>query len=58
MLIEQAAGNTAAVRKAIARVQQVCRHYDISPEPLTEQTIDLVLSERPAHVHTAGRPRP
>lgn len=58
MLIEQAAGNTAAVRKAIARVQQVCRHYDISPEFLTEQTIQHVLSDRPAHAYAAGRPRP
>lgn len=58
MLIERAAGNTAAVRKAISRVQQVCRSYDISPEPLTEQTIQLALSDRPAHADAAGRPRP
>ncbi|MER7817128.1 LysM peptidoglycan-binding domain-containing protein [Streptomyces sp. NPDC096153] len=56
MLIERAAGNTAAVRKAVSRVQQICRHYDISPEPLTEQTIQHVLSNRPAHAYAAGRP--
>lgn len=54
MHIEWAAGNTAGVRKAVARVQQVTRFYDISMEQLTEHAIDLVLSERPAPAH-AGR---
>ncbi|MCX4657333.1 LysM peptidoglycan-binding domain-containing protein [Streptomyces microflavus] len=46
MNIEWGAGNTAGVRKAIARLQQVARTYDISLEPVTEQLIDLVLSDR------------
>lgn len=46
MNIEWGAGNTAGVRKAIARLQQVVRTYDISLEPVTEQLIDLVLSDR------------
>ncbi|WP_329046800.1 hypothetical protein [Streptomyces sp. NBC_01422] len=50
MRIEWATGNTAGVRKAIARLQQVSRTYDISLEPLTEQMIDLVLSESPQQV--------
>ncbi|MCW2874808.1 LysM peptidoglycan-binding domain-containing protein, partial [Actinacidiphila oryziradicis] len=54
MNIEWAAGNTAGVRKAVSRVQQVTRSYDISMEMITEQTIDLVLSDRPAAAH-AGR---
>ncbi|MFF5893810.1 LysM peptidoglycan-binding domain-containing protein [Streptomyces globisporus] len=50
MNIEWGAGNTAGVRKAIARLQQVARTYDISLEPVTEQLIDLVLAD--------GRPVP
>ncbi|MEW2093666.1 LysM peptidoglycan-binding domain-containing protein [Streptomyces sp. NPDC006682] len=45
MHIEWATGNTLGVRKVIARLQQVARSYDISLEPLTEQTISLVLSD-------------
>lgn len=52
MNIEWGAGNTAGVRKAIARLHQVARTYDISLEPVTEQLIDLVLSDRPAPAHT------
>jgi len=55
MTIEWAAENTAGVRKAVARVQQVARSYDVSLEAITEQTIDLVTSpdrSEPAH---AGR---
>lgn len=48
MNIEWAISNTAGVRKAIARVQQIARTYDISLEPITEQLITLVLSESPA----------
>ncbi|WP_331736037.1 hypothetical protein OG333_38000 (plasmid) [Streptomyces anulatus] len=48
MNIEWGAGNTAGVRKAIARLQQVARTYDISLEPVTEQLIDLVLADRTA----------
>ncbi|MER8199212.1 hypothetical protein ABTY00_35405 [Streptomyces microflavus] len=47
MNIEWGAGNTAGVRKAITRLHQVARTYDISLEPVTEQLIDLVLSDRP-----------
>ncbi len=50
MRIEGATGNTAGVRKAIARLQRVSRTYDISLEPLTERMIDLVLSESPLQV--------
>ncbi|MFF4248913.1 hypothetical protein ACFYY2_31230 [Streptomyces sp. NPDC001822] len=49
MRIEWATGNTTGVRKAISRLQQITRTYDISLEPLTEQVIDLVLSEEPKH---------
>ncbi|MFH9118523.1 LysM peptidoglycan-binding domain-containing protein [Streptomyces globisporus] len=46
MNIEWGAGNTAGIRKAIARLQQIARTYDISLEPVTEQLIDLVLADR------------
>ncbi|MFF9690478.1 LysM peptidoglycan-binding domain-containing protein [Streptomyces sp. NPDC014623] len=49
MRIEWATGNTAGIRKAIARLQQITHTYDISLEPLTEQVIDLVLSKEPEH---------
>ncbi|MDX2404569.1 LysM peptidoglycan-binding domain-containing protein [Streptomyces microflavus] len=52
MNIEWGAGNTAGVRKAITRLQQIARTYDISLEPVTEQLIDLVLSDRPAPART------
>jgi hypothetical protein len=55
MTIEWAAENTAGIRKAVARVQQVARSYDMSLDTITEQTIDLVTSPdrtEPAH---AGR---
>ncbi|MCX4515951.1 LysM peptidoglycan-binding domain-containing protein [Streptomyces sp. NBC_01619] len=54
MHIEWTAQNTTGVRKAVARVQQITRTYDISMEPLTEQTIDLVLSDRQAPAHAGG----
>lgn len=50
MHIEWATGNTTGVRKAIARLQQITRTYDISLEPLTEQIITLVLSDAPQTV--------
>ncbi|MFE9968233.1 LysM peptidoglycan-binding domain-containing protein [Streptomyces sp. NPDC005525] len=53
MHIEWAVGNTTGVRKAIARVQQVARTYDISLEPATEQLITLVLSGSPSPAATA-----
>ncbi|MGW8782365.1 LysM peptidoglycan-binding domain-containing protein [Streptomyces sp. NPDC055796] len=46
--IEAAAGNTAAIRKTVARVQQMARTYDITLDTLTEDTINLVLSGRPS----------
>ncbi|WP_127361592.1 bacterial transcriptional activator domain-containing protein [Actinacidiphila soli] len=53
MTIEWAAENTTGVRKAVARVQQVARTYDMSLDTITEQTIDLVLSpDRPEPAHT------
>ncbi|MFI1458816.1 LysM peptidoglycan-binding domain-containing protein [Streptomyces roseus] len=51
--IESAAGNTAAIRKIIARLQQMARTYDITLDTLTEDTIDRVLSGRPSPT-TAG----
>jgi len=55
MTIEWAAENTAGVRKAVARVQQVARSYDISLEAITEQTIDLVTSpDRSEPAHAGG----
>ncbi|MFE5488966.1 LysM peptidoglycan-binding domain-containing protein [Streptomyces virginiae] len=51
--IEWAAGNPAAVRRTVARLQQMARIYDITLDSLTEDTINLVLSGRPSPV-TAG----
>ncbi|MEV6400960.1 LysM peptidoglycan-binding domain-containing protein [Streptomyces sp. NPDC051907] len=51
MHIERAAGNTSGVHKAIARVQHVTRANDVSVDPLTEQTIAHVLSDRQTPVH-------
>ncbi|KOU59213.1 LysM peptidoglycan-binding domain-containing protein [Streptomyces sp. IGB124] len=51
--IEWAAGNPAAVRRTVARLQQMARTYDITLDSLTEDTINLVLSNRPSPV-TAG----
>ncbi|WP_164835823.1 hypothetical protein [Actinacidiphila soli] len=53
MTIEWATENTAGIRKAITRVQQIARSYDMSLDTITEQTIDLVLSpDRPEPAHT------
>ncbi|XXZ47490.1 hypothetical protein AAGT00_00635 (plasmid) [Streptomyces cavourensis] len=57
MNIEWGAGNTAGVRKAIARLHQVARTYDISLEPVTEQLIDLVLSDQSGAARYARSPR-
>lgn len=48
--IEWAAGNPAAVRRTVARLQQMARTYDITLDSLTEDTINLVLSDRPSPV--------
>ena len=55
MTIEWAAENTAGIRKAVARVQQVARSYDISRDTITEQTIDLVTSSDRSEPAQAGR---
>ncbi|WP_405803442.1 hypothetical protein OG729_00200 [Streptomyces sp. NBC_00210] len=39
------------MRKAVDSVHEVARSHDISMEPLTEQTIDRVLSDRPTPAH-------
>ncbi|MFD8476333.1 LysM peptidoglycan-binding domain-containing protein [Streptomyces globisporus] len=54
MNIEWGAGNTAGIRKAIARLQQIARTYDISLEPVTEQLINLVLADRAASSRTGS----
>ncbi|MER6198803.1 hypothetical protein ABT234_15745 [Streptomyces sp. NPDC001586] len=46
--IEWAAANPAAVRRTVARLQQMARTYNISLDGLTEDTINLVLSGRPS----------
>ncbi|MFE9933672.1 LysM peptidoglycan-binding domain-containing protein [Streptomyces sp. NPDC005533] len=46
--IEWAAGNPAVVRRTVARLQQMARTYDITLDNLTEDTINLVLSDRPS----------
>ncbi|MFK0223725.1 LysM peptidoglycan-binding domain-containing protein [Streptomyces vinaceus] len=51
--IERAAGNGTAVRKTIARLQQMARTYDITLDHLTEDAINLALSSRPSPT-TAG----
>ncbi|MEV6682131.1 LysM peptidoglycan-binding domain-containing protein [Streptomyces erythrochromogenes] len=46
--IERAAGNPAAVRRTVARLQQMARTYDITLDTLTEVTINRVLSDQPS----------
>ncbi|OKI26612.1 hypothetical protein A6A28_16675 [Streptomyces sp. CB03578] len=48
LTIERAAGNTAAIRRTVTRIQQMARTYDITLEDTTEHTINLVLSGKPA----------
>ncbi|MFD5549288.1 bacterial transcriptional activator domain-containing protein [Streptomyces goshikiensis] len=48
LTIERAAGNTAAIRRTVTRIQQMARTYDITLEDTTEDTIALVLSGKPA----------
>ncbi|MFF8264304.1 LysM peptidoglycan-binding domain-containing protein [Streptomyces virginiae] len=50
--IEWAAGNPAAVRRTVARLQQMARTYDITLDGLTEDAITLVLSDRPSSLAT------
>ncbi|MCX4546914.1 LysM peptidoglycan-binding domain-containing protein [Streptomyces sp. NBC_01565] len=47
LTIEWAAGNDAAIRRTVARIQQMARTYDITLEDATEDTITLVLSGKP-----------
>ncbi|MGW1768253.1 LysM peptidoglycan-binding domain-containing protein [Streptomyces sp. NPDC002073] len=53
LTIEWAAGNDAAVRKTVARLQQMARTYDITLDDTTEDTIALVLSGTAPEVRTA-----
>ncbi|KJY25693.1 hypothetical protein VR46_40985 [Streptomyces sp. NRRL S-444] len=46
--VEWAADNQAAIRRTVARLQQMARTYDITLDSLTEDTINLVLSGRPS----------
>ncbi|MFD9418182.1 LysM peptidoglycan-binding domain-containing protein [Streptomyces goshikiensis] len=48
LTIEWAAGNDAAIRRTLTRIQQMARTYDITLEDATEDTITLVLSRKPA----------
>ncbi|MFD5549293.1 LysM peptidoglycan-binding domain-containing protein [Streptomyces goshikiensis] len=48
LTIERAAGNTAAIRRTVTRIQQMARTYDITLEDTTEHTINLALSGKPA----------
>ncbi|AYV32208.1 LysM domain/BON superfamily protein [Streptomyces sp. ADI95-16] len=48
LTIEWAAGNDAAIRRTLTRIQQMARTYDITLEDTTEDTIALVLSGKPA----------
>ncbi|MGW3326285.1 LysM peptidoglycan-binding domain-containing protein [Streptomyces virginiae] len=50
--IEWTAKNPTAVRRTVARLQQMARTYDITLDSLTEDTVDLVLSDRPTPVTT------
>ncbi|MDX3075857.1 bacterial transcriptional activator domain-containing protein [Streptomyces sp. MI02-7b] len=45
MAIEQASGNHAGARKAVARVTEVTRAYDISMDTRTEHAVAAVLQE-------------
>ncbi|MFF3431406.1 LysM peptidoglycan-binding domain-containing protein [Streptomyces sp. NPDC002602] len=45
--IHWTAGNTTAVRKTVARVQQMARTYDITLDDTTEDTITRALSQAP-----------
>lgn len=48
LTIEWAAGNDAAIRRTVARIQQMARTFDLTLEDATEDTITLVLSGKPA----------
>ncbi|MFI5642628.1 hypothetical protein ACIA8H_35200 [Streptomyces goshikiensis] len=48
LTIEHAAGNDAAIRRTLARIQQMARTYDITLEDATEDTITQVLTGKPA----------
>ncbi|GLW03672.1 LysM peptidoglycan-binding domain-containing protein [Streptomyces lavendulae] len=47
LTIDRAAGNTGAVRKTVARIQQMARTYDITLDDITEDTINHALSTAP-----------
>ncbi|MER5417469.1 hypothetical protein [Streptomyces virginiae] len=50
--IEWAADHPAAVRRTVARLQQMARTYDIALDGLTEDAITQVLSGHPSPVST------
>ncbi|MFE5522019.1 hypothetical protein ACFQ9Q_30500 [Streptomyces virginiae] len=50
--IEWTAKNPTALRRTVARLQQMARTYDITLDSLTEDTVNLVLSDRPSPVTT------
>ncbi|WP_030239859.1 AfsR/SARP family transcriptional regulator [Streptomyces lavendulae] len=50
LTIDRAAGNTSAVRKTVARIQQMARTYDITLDDITEDTINHALSTAPPHL--------
>ncbi|MEU9148070.1 LysM peptidoglycan-binding domain-containing protein [Streptomyces sp. NPDC048349] len=52
LTIEWAAGNNAAVRRTVTRIQQIARTYDLTLEDATEDTITQVLSGKPAPSNT------
>lgn len=53
LTIERVAGNDAAIRRTVARIQQMARTYDLTLEDATEDTITQVLSGNlaPADAH-------
>ncbi|OEJ30016.1 LysM peptidoglycan-binding domain-containing protein [Streptomyces subrutilus] len=48
LTIEWAAGNTAAIRRTVARIQHIARTYDLTLETTTEDTITQALAGKPA----------
>lgn len=50
--IEAITGNQAGVHRAITRLHHMARTYDITPEPLTEHTINHALNPQPQGHHT------
>ncbi|MEV7525639.1 LysM peptidoglycan-binding domain-containing protein [Streptomyces sp. NPDC091371] len=53
LTIEAAAGNDAAIRRTVARIQQMARTFDLDLEAATEDTITAVLSGQSASTQSA-----